>query len=102
MDPPEVEALQYLASHTKIPVPKIYAVHSEDGFIYIEVEYIPGNTLQAAWKGLSRDQKDGIFADPKQHISCLRELPPPSKISCPPLFKTSPATAVSEPGSLAR
>jgi fructosamine-3-kinase len=55
MDLPEVEALQYLASHTKILVPKIYAVHIDDGLTYIEVEYIPGNTLQAACKGLSRD-----------------------------------------------
>ncbi|KAK3298628.1 kinase-like domain-containing protein [Chaetomium fimeti] len=78
--PPEVEAMQYVASHTKIPVPKVYAVHTEDnGSIYIEMAYVQGRTLEGVWKGLSTDQKDIIFADIQQHISSLRELQPPEQ-----------------------
>lgn len=79
-DPPEVEAMQYVASHTAIPVPRIYAVHTEtDGSIYIEMAYIQGTNLQSAWSGLSVDQRDTIFADIKQHVSSLRELQPPAQ-----------------------
>ncbi|EQL01879.1 Protein kinase-like domain protein [Ophiocordyceps sinensis CO18] len=80
-DPPEIEAMQYVASHTTIPVPRIYAVHTEgNGLIYIEMAYVPGDTLDSAWRrGLSTDEKDTICADIKQHISSLRELQPPAQ-----------------------
>lgn len=79
-DPPEIEAMQYVAMHTTIPVPKIHAIHTDaDGFIYIEMAYIPGQDLDRAWSGLTRDQRDAIVADLKQHISCLRELQPPTE-----------------------
>ncbi|KAK1768893.1 kinase-like domain protein [Phialemonium atrogriseum] len=79
-DPPEVEAMQYVASHTTIPVPKLYAVHAEEnGSIYIEMAYVQGDTLASAWSGLSTDQRNTIFADIKQHVSCLRELQPPTQ-----------------------
>lgn len=72
--------MQYVASHTKVPIPKIYAVHTEDnGAIYIEMAFVRGITLERAWKGLSADQKDTIFADIKQHITSLRELQPPAQ-----------------------
>ncbi|KAF4505958.1 hypothetical protein G6O67_007853 [Ophiocordyceps sinensis] len=73
--------MQYVASHTTIPVPRIYAVHTEgNGLIYIEMAYVPGDTLDSAWRrGLSTDEKDTICADIKQHISSLRELQPPAQ-----------------------
>ncbi|KJZ79716.1 hypothetical protein HIM_01185 [Hirsutella minnesotensis 3608] len=77
--PPEVEAMQYVAAHTTIPIPKIYAIHTQDnGCIYIEMAWIRGNSLDGAWSGLSKDQKDAIVTDLKQHVSSLRELPPPT------------------------
>ena len=77
-DPPEVEAMQYVISHTTVPVPRIYAVHIDDrGCIYIEMAYIPGCDLGTAWNGLSVEQRDTIFADLKRHISSLRKLQPP-------------------------
>ncbi|KAI5464356.1 kinase-like domain-containing protein [Mariannaea sp. PMI_226] len=79
-DPPEVEAMQYVVSHTSIPVPKIYAVHTEEtGSIYIEMAYVKGECLDSAWSRLSKHQRDTIFADIKQHLSCLRDLQPPTQ-----------------------
>ncbi|KAG6040780.1 hypothetical protein E4U41_007049 [Claviceps citrina] len=76
-NPTEVEAMQYVASHTTIPIPKLYAVHQDNGRIYIEMSYIKGTTLDDAWWGLSTDQKNTIYGEVKQYISILRELPPP-------------------------
>ncbi|GJN81085.1 hypothetical protein PLIIFM63780_004617 [Purpureocillium lilacinum] len=79
-NPTEVEAMQYVASHTTIPVPRVYAVHTEpNDFIYIEMAYVPGEALDEAWADLSTDQKYSIFADLKQHLSTLRELEPPAQ-----------------------
>lgn len=77
-DPPEVEAMQYIASHTTVPVPRIQAVHTDKkGRIYIEMEYVRGDDLDRIWDDLSTHQKDIIFADLRKHISSLRELQPP-------------------------
>jgi hypothetical protein len=78
-DPPEVEAMQYIASHTNIPVPRVYGIHALKGFIYIEMAYIPGDNLDKAWGSLTVDQRNTVFADIKQYISCLRKLQPPAE-----------------------
>jgi tRNA A-37 threonylcarbamoyl transferase component Bud32 len=71
--------MQYIASHTTVPVPKIYATHTDKRYIYIEMAYIPGDTLERAWAGLSTDERNTILADIKYHVSCLRELQPPAQ-----------------------
>lgn len=71
--------MQYVASHTTIPVPRIYAIHTKNIAIYIEMAYIPGDTLSTVWDSLSTDDRDTIFADIKKYVSCLRELPPPKQ-----------------------
>ncbi|KAG5984366.1 hypothetical protein E4U55_005041 [Claviceps digitariae] len=75
--PTEVEGMRYIAAHTTIPVPKIFAVHIDHGSIYIEMSYIKGNNLGEAWCSLSPKQKSVISAELKQYVSLLRELPPP-------------------------
>ncbi|KAJ4146231.1 hypothetical protein NW754_001695 [Fusarium falciforme] len=72
--------MQYVASHTTIPVPRIYAVHTEtNGRIYIEMKYAQGDSLDSAWRRMPVDEKDTVFADIRQHVSCLRELQPPTR-----------------------
>ncbi|KAL2751852.1 hypothetical protein ACRALDRAFT_213793 [Sodiomyces alcalophilus JCM 7366] len=81
-NPGEVEAMQYVAKHTTIPLPKVYAVHTtREKHIYIEMEYIPGLDLDTAWRHghLTPDQKKTIFADIKAYVSILRALPPPAE-----------------------
>lgn len=68
--------MQYVATHTSVPVPKIYQIHTpEDGSLYIEMEYIRGEPLNRAWHSMSTAQRDSVFADLKQHIDGLRALP---------------------------
>ncbi|KAG6012339.1 hypothetical protein E4U43_007837 [Claviceps pusilla] len=75
--PTEVEGLRYIAEHTTIPVPKVFAVHIDEGCIYVEMSYIKGQTLGAACRSLSTEQKNVITAELKQYLTILRELPPP-------------------------
>ncbi|KAK9434689.1 chitinase 18-4 [Metarhizium brunneum] len=78
-DPTEIEAMNYVAAHTTVPVPKIYAVHNEGHFTYIEMEFIRGETLEEAWEHLSKGQMTAIFDDLKNHLSSLRALQPPKQ-----------------------
>ncbi|KAH7184807.1 kinase-like domain-containing protein [Fusarium flagelliforme] len=80
-DPPEVEAMQFVARHTRIPIPRIHAIHTEKktGCIFIEMAYVEGECLDSAWDHLSTGERDAIFADIKTHLSCLRELQPPAQ-----------------------
>ncbi|KAJ6442949.1 chitinase 18-4 [Purpureocillium lavendulum] len=72
--------MQYVASHTTIPVPRVYAVHTEpNDFIYIEMAYVRGEDLESVWGDLSADQMNSIFADLKRHMSSLRGLQPPAQ-----------------------
>ncbi|KAF1730194.1 hypothetical protein CRV24_009650 [Beauveria bassiana] len=78
-DPPEVEAMQYVAAHTSIPIPKVHKIHTtESGFIYIEMEYVQGHTLSWALPELSAGDKARIFGQLRRHVEELRSLPPPS------------------------
>ncbi|KAI1071503.1 hypothetical protein LB507_005279 [Fusarium sp. FIESC RH6] len=80
-DPTEVEAMQFIRLHTRIPIPRIIAVHTEKETrgIFIEMEYVEGEPLESAWDHLSTCERDAIFADIKTHLSCLRELQPPAQ-----------------------
>ena len=80
--PSEVEAMQYIALHTNIPIPKVYAVHTWEDRIYIEMAYIKGDNLDDAWRtkgALTPEQKKVIFADINQYVCILRGLKPPSE-----------------------
>lgn len=78
---PELAALKYVAEHTSIPVPKVFNVHYYDDNIYIEMEYVRGMSLEAAWyRGhLSQNQKKYIITEVAGYISQLRELEPPQE-----------------------
>ena len=78
-DPTELEALQYVAEHTTIPIPKVFRTYHDHGRLYIEMEYIPGVDLQAAWLGglLSQQQKKDIVKMLASYVEQLRSLKPP-------------------------
>ncbi|KAM3483809.1 hypothetical protein MY8738_002859 [Beauveria namnaoensis] len=76
-DPPEVEAMQYVAAHTSIPIPKVHKIHTtESGFIYIEMEYVQGSTLFLP--RMSAGDKASVLGQLKRYVEELRALPPPS------------------------
>ena len=73
--------MEYIAKHTSIPVPKVYAVHTtRNHHLYLEMEYIEGKDLEGEWlrRGeLPQEEQDTICADLTRYLSILRELPPP-------------------------
>ncbi|KAH0829649.1 hypothetical protein FOPE_10685 [Fonsecaea pedrosoi] len=75
----ELEGLEYVAQHTSIPVPKVYQTYRIDEKLYIEMEYVHGDTLQAVWNGnaFSADEKQALVNQVSNYIEQLRGLEPP-------------------------
>lgn len=75
----ELAALKYVAGHTSIHVPKVSSTHYYKGGLYIEMEYVHGMSLEAAWyrDHLSQDQKKHIITEVAGYIGQLRRLEPP-------------------------
>ncbi|KAF1983474.1 kinase-like protein [Aulographum hederae CBS 113979] len=74
----ELEALRYVYEHTSIPVPKVHATYTFEGGLYIEMDFVEGDTLFTAWrKTLSPDQKKVIMKELAVSTTQLRGLEPP-------------------------
>lgn len=71
----EAPTLRYVAANTTIPVPRVHDVHWEDGRVTaIEMDYMPGKTLQEVWDTLDHNQKVSIADELHQYVSQLRGL----------------------------
>jgi aminoglycoside phosphotransferase len=76
----EVDAIQYIAEQTDIPVPMVHASFRcrNEGFIIMD--HIEGCSLDKIWNGLSESEKGGLAADLKAYMNRLRQIPPESYI----------------------
>ncbi|KAF3918725.1 hypothetical protein AA313_de0209287 [Arthrobotrys entomopaga] len=72
----EGAAMQYVAEHTKIPVPKVYGCYKDDETqkTHIVMEYIEGDCLEDLWDELELDKKEDIINQLRQILAELRSL----------------------------
>ena len=77
----EVEAMEYVAKNTTIPVPKIIKKHRCKGGVRVEMECIEGDFLNTLWcrNKLSDEQKNSIVDEVSSYIKQLRKLNPPEE-----------------------
>ena len=80
-DPPELEALLYIAERTNIPVPRVRCTYNGPGGIYIMIDYIKGTNLETLWMlGLLKpEEQDAIVNDMTAILTQLRALPIPDE-----------------------
>ena len=62
---------------TTQPVPKAFALNSDNENNYIITEYIMAETLTSKWRSLSVSQKGTVTMKPKLLFIELRQLPSP-------------------------
>ncbi|RMZ76316.1 hypothetical protein DV738_g4994, partial [Chaetothyriales sp. CBS 135597] len=80
--------MKYIAQHTSIPVPRVLHVYYYSdkgrgrGRMYIEMEYIHGQTLQELWRTMSAEGKQSIVKQIAGYIDQLRCLEPPASPRC--------------------
>ncbi|KAK4500451.1 hypothetical protein PRZ48_008640 [Zasmidium cellare] len=76
--PPEIEALEFVATNTTIPVPKVYQTHTHKGHLLVELEYVKGVPVMTAWWKLNEDQKRSLMKELGGYIRQLKSLKPPA------------------------
>ena len=71
--------MEYVATYTSIPIPRIHAIHTRKDGQYVEMVYIKGNCMREAWlkDSISADEKSTIRRELKGYVDQLRNLPPP-------------------------
>lgn len=72
----EADALR-TAKAAGLPVPHVYSSGSSDGIKYIEMEFVPGQTLEQAWPDMTAEQKGTIAKQLKDLLTTMRSVPPP-------------------------
>ncbi|KAF8553360.1 kinase-like protein [Imleria badia] len=73
----EAFTMRFIASHTSIPVPKVYCAFVHKGCTYIMMERIGGTMLADALHSLPGDSKERIFGQLRSMVNEMRELPAP-------------------------
>lgn len=82
----EVEAMQFVSQHTKIPIPKIYSAFERlqktsrgerERCVYIMMERMPGEILLKAWPKMNDAEKASVITQLRRFFDELRSLAPP-------------------------
>lgn len=77
----EAKTIKFVASHTNIPLPRLWLTPSWRGTNYMIMSRIHGVELEEVWDCLSDDKKDYISHQLRDYILQLRAIPPPSGTS---------------------
>ncbi|GBE89928.1 hypothetical protein SCP_1702540 [Sparassis crispa] len=73
----EIATLRFVATHTSIPVPRVWWRFDYQGFDWIVLSRITGSSLSEVWPNLSFDEKEAIATQLARYMAELRNLPPP-------------------------
>ena len=71
---PEASAMQFIAQHTSIPVPKIYCAFTRKGWTYIAMENINGEMLGRGWGERSSESKVKLLAQLRGMVDEMRNI----------------------------
>ena len=74
----EASTMQFIANHTKIPVPKVYCAFSRKGRTYMVMERIDGDYVGNAWYSRSKESREYILQQIKAMVAEMRSIPSPS------------------------
>ncbi|KAL9089433.1 MAG: hypothetical protein Q9165_005754 [Trypethelium subeluteriae] len=73
----EALAMQYIATHTSIPVPKVHCAFECKGVTYIVMSRLPGTTIADAWHTRTDGSKAQLLEQLKKFIDEMRNLDQP-------------------------
>lgn len=79
----EADALR-IAEAAGLPVPHVYSAGMSDDVEFIEMDFIPGQTLEQVWNDMTAEQKGDIAKQLRGILIAMRSIPPPSQmiVSC--------------------
>jgi len=79
----EARTLEFVASHTSIPVPKVLKMwrHPRSGVPFILMEFVRGEELTFVWNRMSQKEKERVVDQLKGYMRQLRNLEPPTHLA---------------------
>ncbi|KAF5020381.1 hypothetical protein F66182_7589 [Fusarium sp. NRRL 66182] len=77
----EAHAMQLVAQHTSVPVPKVYCAFIHKGETYIVMNQIKGQMAWHGWKRRTEESKARILDQLRRMVIELRSVPPPEGVS---------------------
>lgn len=69
--------MQFIASHTAIPVPKVYCAFERKGLTYIVMSRILGEPIGHNWEQRPEQSKTLLLKQLKAHLEEMRSIKPP-------------------------
>ncbi|KAH8919172.1 kinase-like protein [Atractiella rhizophila] len=63
-----------LAASIGVPVPEVYGAYRYNERTFIFMAFVPGETLELAWDGMTAEQKDRLILDLRETLASLRKL----------------------------
>jgi serine/threonine protein kinase len=75
----EYEALRLVNEKTSVPVPRVLGVYNTREGVLVDLEVVPGRTVDTVWNSLSPAQKNKHVSDLGRFIDQLRKLPAPKR-----------------------
>ncbi|KAI0010040.1 kinase-like protein [Xylariaceae sp. FL0662B] len=76
----EAHAMQFIARHTSIPVPRVFCAFAHKGRSYIVMERVDGEIAGRGWVGRAEESKRKILAQLRSLVQQLRDVRPPQGI----------------------
>lgn len=73
----EAHAMQFVAQHTSIPVPKVHCAFIHGRSTYIVMDRIEGHQARRGWLERSHESKMKILEQLRRMVAELRSIPPP-------------------------
>jgi aminoglycoside phosphotransferase len=74
----DAAAMQFIASHTSIPVPKVYCAFERKGITYIVMSCITGSPIGHNWEQRPEGSKMHLLKQLKTYMEEMRLLKPPN------------------------
>jgi hypothetical protein len=83
----EAKSMEFVARHTSLPVPQVYAAYTYGPFedrdeewsskydTYIFMDFVDGQTLEKEWSSLHDEAKSRIMTELKAYFAQLRAIP---------------------------
>jgi serine/threonine protein kinase len=77
VDLSEASSMQFIATHTSMPVPKVHCAFTHRNKTYIVMEHLRGEMLGQGWVHRSDQSKAVILSQLRRFIHEMRQIPPP-------------------------
>lgn len=77
----EAATMQFIANHTKIPVPKVYCAFSRKGRTFIVMERLNGDYVGNGWFSRSKESREVILQQIKSMVTEIRSIIPAADTS---------------------